>query len=110
LQEKIPKTDGLTALGLYVLVAIFFVWGALVEFAFLLIKKRRHMMIQCQNEILMSKPQLSSSKAWEQQREEKRILELKSISADCLTDQIAFVLFNVLLILFNVVYWCYYII
>jgi hypothetical protein len=96
------------------LVSLLFIFAALFEYAFLLMKKRRSLRTKFQNKIAskLCKQKSSEDKIiLEEDKSEveiSRIWELKSNYADCIIDEIAFCVFICLLILFNIVYWLYY--
>lgn len=82
IQEKIPKTEGLTAIGMYILGCLTFVFMALFEYAIILLRIKFYSKVENKNE------------AWS--KKEKKI-ETK-------IDQIAAVLYLGLLLVFHIAY------
>jgi hypothetical protein len=108
LQAQIPKSNKLTALEVYVLVSLLFIFAALFQYAFLLMKQRRVFMTKYQNEIEKSSKKLAGNKVvW---AKKKSPVTTTTTNWDSVVDQTAFVVYLILLLLFNIVYWLYYLV
>ena len=94
-QAQSPSTAKMTALGIYISVSLFFLMGAIVEFAVVLYLQRKQDYVQGTKKKNVSLVNNGGS-----------FSELKSFGTKL--DSIAFVFFMSSFILFNMVYWIYY--
>lgn len=86
-----PNTEGMTAIAAWMLVCIFFVFGALSGYAFLLWKKKK----SC-----LKRKRIRKTTDEESNRRNKRKEEFRSK-----VDDIFLVTFPLLFLLFNLIYW-----
>ena len=98
IQNQIPKSDGMTAIGLYLLSSLLAVFLAIVEYGFILFRMKRRQIEKMKN---ATEIRINAKKvAWidNQALNEASIMDYK-------IDQLAFVLYIGILILFNFAYW-----
>jgi len=86
-----PNVEGMTAIGAWMLVCIFFVFGALVGYAYLLWKKKK----SC----------LKRKKNRKQTEEEGKLRAMRKEDYRSKVDDVFFVVFPIMFLVFNLIYW-----
>ena len=86
-----PNVEGMTAIAAWMLVCIFFVFGALVGYAFLLWKKKK----SC----------LKRKKPRKECEEIKKIRQLRKDDFRSKVDDVFLVVFPIMFLVFNLLYW-----
>ena len=86
-----PNVEGMTAIAAWMLVCIFFVFGALVGYAFLLWKKKK----SC----------LKRKKPRKECEEIKKIRQLRKDDFRSKVDDVFLVVFPIMFLVFNLFYW-----
>ena len=86
-----PNVEGMTAIAAWMLVCIFFVFGALVGYAYLLWKKKK----SC----------LKRKKTKKQSEEEGKLRQLRKEDYRSKVDDVFLVVFPTMFMVFNLIYW-----
>lgn len=86
-----PNVEGMTAIAAWMLVCIFFVFGALVGYAYLLWKKKK----SC----------LKRKKTKKQSEEEGKLRQLRKEDYRSKVDDVFLVVFPMMFMVFNLIYW-----
>ena len=96
-QNQIPKSDGLTAIGFYLLATLAMVFLALFEYAIILFRMKRRQINKMNStiDIRINKKKL----AWNESHSDNGLI------VDYKIDQFAFIIYISILIFFNFCYW-----
>ncbi|XP_023323455.1 glutamate-gated chloride channel subunit beta [Eurytemora carolleeae] len=86
-----PNVEGMTAIAAWMLVCIFFVFGALVGYAYLLWKKKK----SC----------LKRKRARKQTEEEGKLRTIRKEDYRSKVDDVFLVVFPIMFLVFNLIYW-----
>ena len=86
-----PNVEGMTAIGAWMLVCIFFVFGALIGYAYLLWKKKK----SC----------LKRKRKRKQTEEEGKLRAMRKEDYRSKVDDVFFVVFPIMFLVFNLIYW-----
>ncbi len=96
----------MTALGIYVIASLIFIFAALFEYAFILFKKRRKAMMKAKISLkTVSGEEKKTGKAWPPDLVDLKLLEAENIYEEAILDQVAFFLYIIAFALFHLVYW-----
>lgn len=99
IQNQIPKSDGMTAIGLYLLSSLLAVFMALFEYGIILFRMKQRQVQKMKN---TTEIRINAKKvAWNVDNVEMN----EAMITDYKIDQFAFVLYIGILILFNFAYW-----
>ena len=86
-----PNVEGMTAIAAWMLVCIFFVFGALIGYAYLLWKKKK----SC----------LKRKRKRKQTEEEGKLRAMRKEDYRSKVDDVFFVVFPIMFLVFNLIYW-----
>ena len=99
IQNQIPKSDGMTAIGLYLLSSLLAVFMALFEYGIILFRMKQRQVQKMKN---TTEIRINAKKvAWNVDNVEMN----EAMITDYKIDQFAFVFYIGILILFNFAYW-----
>ena len=100
IQNQIPKSDGMTAIGLYLLSSLLAVFMALFEYGIILFRMKQRQVEKMKNS--STEIRINAKKvAWNVDN----VGMNEALMTDYKIDQFAFVIYIGILILFNFVYW-----